>query len=353
MTITEHDRELDDVDRELLNALQWDFPVVPRPFAALGERLGLTEADVCARVQHVKETGVLRQLSAIFDTRALGYSSALVAARVDPDTVDAGAAAVSEHPGVSHNYKRNHAYNLWYTLAVPPGDDFDAHLDALHRESGATVTRKLPTLQLYKIGVKLDMTGKTAANAKATVLAHETPDRRPDMVAPELTDEQVRMMQLVQEDLPVVVEPFAAFGEQIGRSGADVLAALDEFKQRKWMRRFAAVMNHRSAGFKANAMGVWAVPEDQLPEIGPQMAGFASVSHCYRRPTYDDWPYTVFTMVHGRSGRDCEAVIEAIRDETGIDEYALLWSIKEYKKVRLRYFTPDWNTWAEQHLTAA
>jgi DNA-binding Lrp family transcriptional regulator len=253
---------------------------------------------------------------------------------------------------VSHNYKRNHAYNLWYTLAVPPGDDFDAHLDALHRESGATVTRKLPTLQLYKIGVKLDMTGKTAANAKATVLAHETPDRRPDMVAPQLTDEQVQMMQLLQEDLPVVVEPFAAFGEQIGRSGADVLAALDEFKERKWMRRFAAVMNHRSAGFKANAMGVWAVPEDQLAEIGPQMAGFASVSHCYRRPTYEDWPYTVFTMVHGRSGRDCEAVIEAIRDETGVDEYALLWSIKEYKKVRLRYFTPDWNAWATEHLTA-
>jgi DNA-binding Lrp family transcriptional regulator len=345
--------ELDDVDRELLNALQWDFPVVARPFAALGERLGLTEPDVRARVRGVKEAGVLRQLSAIFDTRALGYSSALVAARVDPDRVDEAAAVISEHPGVSHNYKRNHAYNLWYTLAVPPGEDFDAHFDVLHRESGAAVTRRLPTLQLYKIGVKLDMTGRTAANAKATVLEHETPERRPDMVAPDLTAEQVQMMGLVQEDLPVEPEPFAAYGERIGRSGDDVLAALTEFKERKWMRRFAAVMNHRSAGFKANAMGVWAVPEDRLAQIGPQMAGFASVSHCYRRPTYDDWPYTVFTMVHGRTARDCEATIEAIRDETGICEYALLWSIKEYKKVRLRYFTPDWDEWSRQNLAAA
>ncbi len=350
--MTDRDHELDDIDRELLNALQWDFPVVERPFAAIGERLGIPEPEVRARVQHVKDAGILRQLSAIFDTRALGYSSALVAARVDPDHVDEAAAAISEHPGVSHNYKRNHAYNLWYTLAVPPGDDFDAHLDVLHRESGAAVTRKLPTLQLYKIGVKLDMTGRTAADAKATVLEHETPERRPDMVAPELSDEQVQMMQLVQEDLPVVAEPFAAFGAQIRRSGDDVLSALAEFKARKWMRRFAAVMNHRSAGFKANAMGVWAVPEDELAEIGPQMAGFAQVSHCYRRPTYEDWPYTVFTMVHGRTARDCEATIEAIRDETGIDEYALLWSIKEYKKVRLRYFTPDWDEWAKQHLTA-
>ena len=119
------------------------------------------------------------------------------------------------------------------------------------------------------------------------------------------------------------------------------------------MRRFAAVMNHRSAGFKANAMGVWAVPEDRLGEIGPQMAGFAAVSHCYRRPTYDDWPYTVFTMVHGRSARDCEATIEAIRSETGIEEHALLWSVKEYKKTRVKYFTDDWSAWTDQHLSGA
>ena len=124
-----------------------------------------------------------------------------------------------------------------------------------------------------------------------------------------------------------------------------MLATLQDFKAHKWMRRFAAVMNHRTAGFKANAMGVWAVPDEQLEAVGPQMAGFAAVSHCYRRPTYDDWPYSVFTMVHGRSARDCEAIINAISSETGIDEYAMLWSIKEYKKVRLQYFTNDWDDW--------
>jgi DNA-binding Lrp family transcriptional regulator len=119
------------------------------------------------------------------------------------------------------------------------------------------------------------------------------------------------------------------------------------------MRRFAAVMNHRSAGFKANAMGVWAVPEDQLEEIGPKMAGFALVSHCYRRPTYDDWPYSIFTMVHGKNAKDCETTIAAIRDETGVDEYALLWSIKEYKKTRVRYFTDDWSEWRAKNLVSA
>jgi DNA-binding Lrp family transcriptional regulator len=111
-------------------------------------------------------------------------------------------------------------------------------------------------------------------------------------------------------------------------------------------------MNHRNAGFKANAMGVWAVPEAELDEIGPQMAGFALVSHCYRRPTYEDWPYSVFTMVHGKNARDCEQTIAAIRDETGVDEYALLWSVKEYKKTRVRYFTSEWDGWREEHLAS-
>jgi DNA-binding Lrp family transcriptional regulator len=166
------------------------------------------------------------------------------------------------------------------------------------------------------------------------------------MQAPDLSDLETATIRVVQEDLPLVERPFDAQGEQLGVSGEQVLDMLRAFKERKLMRRFAAVMNHRSAGFKANAMGVWAVPEDALDEIGPQMAGFAAVSHCYRRPTYDDWPYTVFTMIHGRSARDCEATVDAIRDETGVDEYALLWSVKEYKKTRVKYFTPDWDTWS-------
>jgi DNA-binding Lrp family transcriptional regulator len=354
--ITEPKRDadpLEDLDRELLNAVQWDFPLDPRPFAVLGERLGLTEEATLDRVARVKQLGVLRQLSAIFDTRALGYGSALVAAQIDPDRVDEAAAVISAHPGVSHNYKRNHRYNLWYTVAVPPGDSLEEHVEVLHHQSGALVTRRLPTLKLYKIGVKLDMTGATAADAKAEVLEHERPERREHMEAPELSELEMATIRIVQEDLPLVEHPFAAYGELIGTDEQTVLDLLASFKERKLMRRFAAVMNHRSAGFKANAMGVWAVPEDRLDEIGPQMAGFALVSHCYRRPTYDDWPYSVFTMVHGKNATDCEATIAAIRDETGVDEYALLWSVKEYKKTRVRYFTDEWDDWRAEHLAPA
>ena len=184
------------------------------------------------------------------------------------------------------------------------------------------------------------------------MLEHERPERKAEMPAPDLSDLEIETIRVVQHDLSTAARPFALYAEQIGHdvTEADVLAMLASFKERKLMRRFAAVMNHRSAGFKANAMGVWAVPDEQLEAIGPQMAEFSAVSHCYRRPTYDDWPYSVFTMIHGRSGRDCEAVVDAIRTETGIDEYCLLWSIKEYKKVRLEYFTPEWEAWSAKHV---
>ena len=344
------DEALTDLDRELLNAVQWDFPLEPRPYAALAERLGMTEPDCRDRVRCVKQVGVLRQLSAIFDTRALGYGSSLVAAKIDADRIDEAAAVMSAHPGVSHNYKRNHAFNLWYTIAVPPGDSLEAHVDVLHEQSGALVTRRLPTLKLYKIGVKLDMTGKTSADARAEVLEHERPERREEMLAPDLSDTEIAAIRVVQEDLPLVERPFAAQGELIGCSEDEVLAMLASFKERKLMRRFAAVMNHRSAGYKANAMGVWAVPDVELEEIGPKMAGFARVSHCYKRPTYDDWPYSIFTMVHGMNARECEETIAAIKEETGVDEYALLWSVKEYKKTRVRYYTDEWSNWRATNL---
>ncbi|RIK05704.1 MAG: Lrp/AsnC family transcriptional regulator [Acidobacteria bacterium] len=339
----------DAIQAELLNAIQWDFPLSETPFADLGERLEVSETEVIDRLQSAKDGGVLRQLSAIFDTRSLGYSSSLVAARIADEEVDAAAQRLNAHPGISHNYKRNHEFNLWYTVAVPPDSSFEDHLDALHEISGSESTRVLPTLKLFKIGVKLDMTGERRSTAKEKVAAHEKrelPSEKPVIDARERD-----AIRALQEDLPLVAKPFEAAGEALGFSGGELVECAKSFVDRKLMRRFAAVMNHRSAGFKANAMGVWAVPEDVVEEIGPVMASFASVSHCYRRPTYEDWPYSVFTMIHGRNSDEIAEAVAAIEAETGISDHDLLWSVKEYKKVRVRYFTPDWDEWENENLS--
>ncbi|MBP9116207.1 MAG: Lrp/AsnC family transcriptional regulator [Acidimicrobiia bacterium] len=341
--------ELSKQQKELLNIVQWSFPVCERPFEAIGEKMGISEETVIEELRTVKEANILRQLSAIFDTRALGYQSALIAAKYDEDQIEQAAKIINEHPGVSHNYKRNNAYNLWYTIAVPPSENIESHVALLHNATKSKTTRQLPTLKLYKIGVKLDMTGETKPDSKSEVLAHEKPERKSVMDVPSFSEKELAIIRELQEDLPLVPRPFAAMAFEAQCGEEEILNAIEEFKEKKYMRRFAAVMNHRHAGYKANAMGVWAVPEGDCEEVGPQMAGFSQVSHCYKRPTYSDWPYTIFTMVHGKNAGECEQTIEAIANETGIKEYELLWSIKEYKKVRVRYFTPEWDAYIAKY----
>src|SRR6266516_94748 len=150
---------MDDADLRTLNVMQSQFPVVERPYRAVAEEVGLTEADVLERVRRLRREHIIRQISAIFDTKSLGYKSSLVAAKYMPDQLAAGARIVNEHPGVSHNYERNDAFNLWYTVAVPPTSDLEATVERLHELSGAESTRIMYTLKLFKIGVNLDMTG--------------------------------------------------------------------------------------------------------------------------------------------------------------------------------------------------
>src|SRR5262249_9242774 len=343
-----HVDQLEDADRELLNAVQWDFPLEPRPYAVLAERLGADEANVRARVARVKHLGVLRQLSAIFDTRALGYGSSLEVAKIDPDPFGEAAVSITSLPGWSQKYNADPAYNPQLKIAGPPSRPPRAPHARRPR------TPKQPTTTTYNTcGGHRNMRGHPPADARADVEEHERPERREHMEAPELSDLEVAAIRVSQADLPLVERPFAVEAESIGTDEEKLLGMLRSFKERKLMRRFAAVLNPPRAGYKANAVGVWAVPDERLEEMGPRMAGFAFVSHCYRRPTYEDWPYSVFTMVHGHNARDCEQTIAAIEAETGVDDYALLWSIKEYKKTRVRYFTAEWDEWRRENLTPA
>lgn len=350
MCVFETRRQLDQADRQLLNLLQEAFPLVPAPYAALGKALGVGEAEILRRVRRLKDIRVLRQVSAIFDTRALGYASCLVAARVDPDRVDEAAQAVSRHPGVTHNYRRSHAFNLWFTLAVAPDSrlGLERTSEILGKQAGAEAIRLFPTLRLFKIGVRLEMADESDSMAREEK-RQSTPQASRNG---RLTEKDLLTIRLLQDDLPVVPRPFEARAREAGISVEDLLFHADAMQARGLMRRFAAVLHHRQAGYRANGMGVWVVSADRVEAVGQRMTSFRAVSHCYERPTYPDWPYSLFTMVHGRSQEDCERILEEIERETGISERAVLYSTKEYKKVRLRYFTPEQEVWEAAHLSA-
>jgi DNA-binding Lrp family transcriptional regulator len=334
---------MDGIDKEILNRIQREFPLAREPFEALGEPLGLPGDEVIRRIEALKRGRVIRQVSAIFDTRVLGYQSSLVAATIPADRLLEGAKAINSHPGVSHNYERDNEFNLWYTVAVPPDSrlGLEGTVDVLHKISGAERTRILPTLKLFKIGVTLDM--KEGATAKKEAPQYGEADR--ESADRNVSEEDKAAIRALQEDVPLTPRPFDLWGRQVGLSAEELLERAYDLRRRKIMRRFSAVLYHRKAGFKANAMGVWRVPDERIEEVGQAFAQYQAVSHCYQRPVYEDWPYALFSMVHGRSREECEAVLDAMAEETGLTDRLSLYSTREYKKTRVRYFTPEMEAW--------
>jgi len=332
----------DQVDKALLTEVQKRFPVDHRPFQLLGEKLGISEQECLERVGRLKATKVIRQLSAIFDTRALGYQSTLAAMKADPARVDEAAEVINQHPGVSHNYKRNDPFNIWFTVAVPPSDSLEQVIHILHTLAKAEETIILPTLRLYKIGVKLDLTGQEALLESAEEIYDE---KRRMSAKPPLTEQDIQFIRVLQEDLPLLELPFAVWAEQAEVSEEALFAWARKMEHLGYMRRFAGILHHRNAGFLANAMVVWEVPQEQVDVAGEQMALFREVSHCYRRPVYPNWPYPLFTMIHAETHSACMDVVRRIEERVGQFPHKSLFSTKEYKKIRVKYFTSELDTW--------
>jgi DNA-binding Lrp family transcriptional regulator len=337
---------LDELDKRLLNLLQGSFPIAPRPYAAVAELAGVQEEEVLSRTRRLLDERIIREITPIFDTRVLGYSSMLVAARVDPENPWRAAKLINSHPGVSHNYLRDHDFNIWFTIATEPGSQLglEGTLDVLQRLTGAESVRQLPTLRLFKIRMDLEMEkGTDALAAVAEAVDHKEPE------AIELSDLDVAVIRATQGPMKVVPEPFAPAAAELGIGQGRLLAHLESMRERRALRRVAAILFHRRAGFSANGMGVWRVPEERILELGPRMASFRGISHCYQRPTYPDWPYSVFTMAHGRSKEECDAILDSIAEDTGIEERRTLYSSTEFKKCRLRYFTDEHKRWEAEH----
>jgi siroheme decarboxylase len=337
---------LDELDKKLLNLMQGRFPLESRPYEAVARLAGVGEDEVMSRVQHLIDERIIRQVTPIFDTRALGYSSMLVAAKVDPENPHRAAKVINAHPGVSHNYLRNHDFNLWFTIATEPDSKLGLQgtLAALAEEAGATSVRELPTLKMFKIRMDLEMGGGTDALASAAEAVE------PAEMDPQPYDEfDIAVIKALQGDMPVIPEPYRPAADELGIDQPKLLEHLEGMKERKLLRRVAAILFHRRAGFSANGMGVWKVPEGEELAYGKRMASFRGISHCYQRPTYADWPYSVFTMAHGRSKAECDAILDAIAADTGVDDRATLYSSTEFKKIRLLYFTDDFKRWEAEH----
>ncbi|MGB9125451.1 MAG: Lrp/AsnC family transcriptional regulator [Nitrosotalea sp.] len=324
---------MDNLDKEILNEIQWTFPLTPKPYSEMAKKFGLSDQEMMQRLRVLKEAGIIRQISAIFDTRKLGYKSALVAMAIEPEKLDYVANQVNRHPGVSHNYERNHEYNLWFTLAVPPGSDLKTEIDKFSKLPGIKKTRLLPTIKLFKIGVKLEMVDEKKSDVKPSEEKKKIIETK--FIA---TEEEKNHIRELQKDLEIIERPFLKSAQKLGITEEQLLEKVKQYEEIGVMRRFAAILRHREVGFTANGMIVWKVPDERIEEVGEKLGSFPQISHCYQRPVYPDWPYSVFSMVHCKSIADAEEMAKQIQKQVDVNDYKILFSSREFKKTRVEYF---------------
>ncbi len=328
----------------VLNYIQRSIPLVERPFEKIGSDTGLSEDAVLEIVSRLKQQGIIRNIAAIFNGESLGYQLSLVACEVPEASLEKAAAAINAHPGISHNYLRAHRYNIWFTLALEKSLPFDNAVQHIAQKAGARNFLILRNEKLLKIGLKLPI-GEDYHEAEeaASGLAAQRAAAR------DFTDEERTAVCLLQTDLPIVAQPFLNIvngsGQQLSEARLLELACL--FEKQSVMRRFAAVLRHMQAGFNHNAMTAWK-PTADMP-VEEQVKPFLdtkAVTHLYLRTLYPGrWEHPLFAMVHARTETELNALIKNLSAASGLTDVLVLKSLKELKKQRVIYFSPDFMKW--------
>lgn len=334
-----HPADLPDAEFRLLNDWQRGFPLTPRPFARLGEALGLSEAEVIARLRDLSARGVVSRVGAVFRPHTLGWST-LAAVAVAPERVEEVAAAISAYPEVNHNYEREHRYNLWFVLAAPSRTRIDRILAEIGALAGSPAL-DLPMLEDFHIDLGFDLTGAARPRAHldgagaAATAAH---------LRAALTAEDRALAAALDDGLDLAPRPYAALAARLGWDEDAVIARLERLLSLGVLRRFGVVVRHHELGYSANAMVVWDVADARVSEVGRRLAGEPAVTLCYRRPRREpDWPYNLFSMVHGRDRAAVLAEVGRLRDRLRA-EFALadlacapLFSRRRFKQCGTRH----------------
>ena len=325
---------MNETDKRLLDIIQGDFPLIREPFHEIASLLDVPPDNVMLRLKQLKTDGMIRRIGAIFDSRKLGYCSTLCAMKVPHPRVDEVAQIINGYAGVTHNYTRDHSYNIWFTITARSHEELRGIMAEIKERSGIGELIDLPAIRMFKIRVRFSMTD-TAPHTDHTE-ARKTQSGNLDQP---LTEIERSIIREIQGDIPLIRRPFEAMAGKVGIQIAEFLAKMQWMREQGIMRRFSAIVRHRNLGFSANGMGVWIVPDDRAQDVGVKMATFSRVSHCYQRPVKPGWPYNLFTMIHGESKENCEEVAATISAKTGIDDYSLIYSDRELKKVSMKYFT--------------
>lgn len=318
--------------RDLLNPWQRDFPLQREPFAAIAAASGRSVVDVLASYAQLQAAGVLSRIGGVFAAGA-GGAALLCAMAVPMERLHEVAALVSAHPGVNHNYAREHHYTLWFVLTGIDAMAVEQALQQLEAQTGVHSLR-LPMVKSYRIDLGFDLYGSTAT---------ELPCRCPaPRHAPAIQGHDTALAACVEEGLPLLARPFDAWAQALHRRPEQVLATLQEWLQAGCLRRFGTIVRHHELGFAANAMTVFDVPDDQVDACGQALAAQPGITLAYRRERDHGWPFNLYCMVHGTGRAAVREVLERVIPASGLAALprAVLFSSRRFKQTGARYFRP-------------
>ncbi|MBS0508732.1 MAG: Lrp/AsnC family transcriptional regulator [Proteobacteria bacterium] len=326
-----------DLDLALLNPWQRDFPLQRQPFAIIGQGLGLDGATVLQHYARLQRQGSLSRIGAVFAPGA-GGASLLAAMAVPPQRLEAVAAIVSSHPGVNHNYEREHATNLWFVATGRDEAQVEQLLRSIEAETGLPVLR-LPMLRPYRIDTGFDL---RASQSRASGTTHWTQ-------AP-LQEHDKPLAALAEQGLALVDKPYDLWAAQLHTGVDEVLAQLQLWLQHKTLSRFGVVVRHHELGYTANAMTVFDVPESEVDACGEALAQTPGVTLAYQRARTGGWPYNLYCMVHGRDRDSVRATVAQAVARAGLAHrpHAMLFSLRRFKQTGARRFAAH----AAHHHTA-
>ena len=291
----------DPLTLQLINNWQRDFPLAARPCQIIADEIGVSERDVLAQLQRMKAQGILSRIGAVVRPNTVSVST-LAALRVPPAKLERVAALVSAEPGVNHNYLREDEWNLWFVASAPDREALNELLQTLSRESGCPLL-DLPLVRAHHIDLGFGL-GK----------GHCLKRRPLSPLTVETTPEDHALLAALQNGLPLVPRPFAVLAARLGQRETDIIAQITHLLQGGVISRFGLVVRHARLGFRANAMLVWDVPQEDVDALGETFAAQPFVTLCYqRRRARPHWPFNLYCMVHGKERPVVQRQIEQLR----------------------------------------
>lgn len=313
----------------LLNEYQRGFPLVPEPFAAIGEECGLGESEVLAALQAWRASGVVSRVGPVFAPRRVG-ASALAALSAPKGWLHVIAERVSDFAEVNHNYQREHTFDLWFVVTAASAERLREVVAAIECDTGCRVI-VLPLEEEFHIDLGFDLAG-APREASSAVPVMPAPGEEAACALPGL---ERRLMHALQGGLPLVPRPFEALGRSVELAESMTIELVERWLSDGIVKRFGVIVRHHELGFRANAMCVWDIPDEEVSRIGRLLAAEPAVTLCYRRRrALPDWPYNLFCMIHGRTREAVRAARDELAQRLGLDRWPhdVLFSTRRFKQ---------------------